>query len=646
MKIKMLNSETINKIAAGEVIIKPVSVIKELVENSIDAKATRITVLLESGGKNLMVIRDNGCGISYNEVPLAFKRHGTSKLTSIEDLETIESLGFRGEALSSVSAVARVQITTRYEEEEVGSVTYFEGGNLKNQSVCSYSKGTELRVSDLFYNTPARRKHLEKDKKEEQSIREMLEKLALSNPEISFQLISNGKNIFTTLGTGKLIDVVNVLYGEKTASSLIPLSFENSPMKLSGFIGDLTTTRTHREDQIFFINGRYIKNFKLAQGLDEAYDGYTMKHQHPFGLIFLELPGKMLDVNIHPAKTEIKILNESLVILLFKQGIRETLRKANLVVDIVREETVLKDLSKSMETQKAEIQESIFEITERKKALKPEKEKVTESKDEKILFLAEESNETEKANEEKREVRVEENFYKEDPKKPMEVRGGSEPFEVKKTQEKIMKTQMPRPDFLSMKIVGQLFNTYILLEKEQLIYLIDQHAAHEAFLTKELHAIFNKEKEISSQILLEPKILKTRPKDLDRVTENLTAYKKIGYDCEIFGEDSIIIRSVPILLGEPQSDELLNQMISENSESFGSEDFSEKSLFSEKLKNKIILMACKAAIKGGQKLDHFEIKKLLEQLMKLDNPFTCPHGRPIITKLREYDLMKLFKRVV
>ncbi|HEY5556584.1 MAG TPA: DNA mismatch repair endonuclease MutL, partial [Acetobacterium sp.] len=292
MKIKMLNMDTINKIAAGEVIIRPVSVIKELVENAIDAGATRITVDIEAGGKNQMIVRDNGCGIAYHEVPLAFKRHATSKLTSIDDLESIESLGFRGEALSSVSAVARVQVTTCNESEEVGSVTLFEGGTLINQRVCSYSQGTEMKVWDLFYNTPARRKHLEKDKKEAGLIRDLMEKLALSNPEVAFLVNSNGRSVLSTPGSGNILDVVSTLYGEEVASKLIPIRFENSPMKLKGFIGDLTTMRSHREDQIFFMNGRYVKNSRLGQALDSAYEGYTMKHQHPFGIVFMELPGR------------------------------------------------------------------------------------------------------------------------------------------------------------------------------------------------------------------------------------------------------------------------------------------------------------------------------------------------------------------
>ncbi|MGL4606907.1 MAG: DNA mismatch repair endonuclease MutL [Eubacteriaceae bacterium] len=630
----MLNSETINKIAAGEVIIRPVSVIKELVENAMDAGATRITIELEAGGKNSMVVRDNGCGISYDEVPLAFKRHATSKLTRIEDLEKIVSLGFRGEALSSIAAVAKVQIKTSYKNEDIGSFTQFEGGELVNQRVSAYGMGTEIKVWDLFYNTPARRKHLEKDKKEEMIVRDLLEKLALSNPKIALTLIIDGKNVFSTFGTGLLIDVVSILYGEEIASRLIPVDYKNSPMTISGFIGDITTTRSHREDQIFFINGRYIKNSRLAQTFDDAYEGYMMKHKHPFGIVFLELPGNMLDVNIHPAKTDIKILNESLVLLLFKQGIRETLRNADLSVNVFSSKTKQKSeaedvafIESSSHVQRFEdkgFQEPVIEnskINEKKRGEKKEE----------ILTFSEKP--LPSPYEEKQEV-IEKIMIRES--KTLEWYG----------EENKKKERIPRPDFTKMKIIGQLFQTYLLLEDQDEILLIDQHAAHEAFLTQELLEVFSLEKEMLSQLLLTPITVKLRPKELERVERGLPFYKKMGYQCDIFGENALIVRSVPILLGEPQNQELLIEIINEDIEADDLMEVTTKGIFSKEFKDRIISKACKAAVKGKQKLSSFEIQALLGALYETDNPYTCPHGRPIITKLKEYDLMKLFKRVV
>lgn len=698
MKIKMLNNETINKIAAGEVIIRPVSVVKELVENAIDAGADQITVIVEAGGKNRITVRDNGCGIAYNEIPLAFKRHATSKLSTIEDLEEIGSLGFRGEALSSVAAVAKVQITTRFENEEIGSQALFEGGALIHQRVCAYNRGTEITVKDLFYNTPARRKHLEKDKKEEAILRDQLEKIAISHPEIRFQLSSNGRMVLDSPGTGKVIDVVKKLFGGELADNLIPLNYENKPMKLKGFVGNLKTMRTHREDQMFFINGRFIKNNRLSKALDEAFEGYSMKHQHPLGIVFIELPGRMLDVNIHPAKTEIKILNESLVCLLFKQGIRETLRNASLIVELGTAHTVDFDdvneknkyadkkptgnhdaeifyntdkvtsvsvaqnnqpeeqttietvLSSSalmtsancLDTELSSSEKRMgFGVDQRKSALPGQSEKaqntapLTESLKAGKMALSENAD-VYFSSDRRRQVDNDLNIFESgrpNPEKGIQASGSS------------TSARADIKDLTKMKIVGQLFNVYILLEGDKEIYLLDQHAAHEAFLTEELMRLFNRQEILPSQGLMTPIPLKIRPKDLVGIEQTLVQYKSLGYDCDVFGEDTLLVRSVPILLGEPQSPDLLKLMIDENL--FECEDrFCENNVFSEKAQNKIISMACKAAIKGGQSLTQVEIKRLLENLTNLDNPYTCPHGRPIIMRLKEYELMKLFKRVI
>ncbi|MEO1814226.1 MAG: DNA mismatch repair endonuclease MutL [Acetobacterium sp.] len=718
MKIKMLNNETINKIAAGEVIIRPVSVVKELVENAIDAGADQITVIVEAGGKNRITVRDNGCGIAYNEIPLAFKRHATSKLTTIEDLESIASLGFRGEALSSVSAVAKVQITTRFEHEEVGSLTLFEGGKLLNQRVCAYNRGTEITVSDLFYNTPARRKHMEKDKKEETIVRDLLEKIAISHPGIRFELSSNGRIVLDTPGTGKVMDVVKGLYGLDMADNLIVLNYENKPMKLAGFVGNLKTLRNHRDDQIIFINGRYIKNNRLAQALDEAYEGYSMKHQHPLGIIFMELPGRMLDVNIHPAKTEIKILNESLVCLLFKQGIRETLRNTNLIVELGTAD----DDHLKIDEKKSSLDNKITDYSElddhelnsqNREAKAPvsttqkkrtEDQTTIETMLKKAAFLEDDPNRVKPLHTNQLTDSFDHEQIIGETKKLIQKRNDDhQPVTVASAQSEVKLKESPLAEFskdkhgapaakdevfltpdlnnrvaetpevfeliqadpensipetnplvaikkdvndlAKMKIVGQLFNVYILLEGDKEIYLLDQHAAHEAFLTQELMEIFACKEGLPSQGLMTPITLKIRPKDLAGIENALAEYKRLGYDCDVFGEDTLLIRSVPVLLGEPQSPGLLKAMIEENL--FESDEgIDANRVFSEKVKKKIITMACKAAIKGGQSLTHAEIRKLLENLMKLSNPYTCPHGRPIIMRLKEYELMKLFKRVI
>ncbi|WKY46413.1 DNA mismatch repair endonuclease MutL [Eubacteriaceae bacterium ES3] len=669
----MLSAETINKIAAGEVIVRPVSVVKELVENSIDAGAKKIAVTLEAGGKQSITVRDDGCGIAYKEVPLAFKRHATSKLSRLEDLEVLTSLGFRGEALSSVSAVSKVTITSKSLDEEMGSISEFEEGRLIDQRVCAYSGGTEIRIGDLFYNTPARRKHLARDQKEELLIKDLLNKLALSHPQIDFSLISRGKTIMDTTGAGSLLQVISLLYGENLSQNLIELEYENQPMLLKGFIGNLQTTRASREDQIFFINQRFIKSRALADAFEEAYSGYLMKNTHPLGIIFLDLPSRMLDVNIHPAKTEIKILNQSLIQILFRQGIREHLKKANLVVDIA-------EVVKAEQEEKPDFQPQVIQDSFIKKKEKLADEDISQSATDKrstqptssasLTIPGEETQNSlyAKALKDKHiiedsiiakkdlvlpEIKIEDKAI---PQAGCSNQIMEERINYQKSgqvqdssdfigQKPVSKNRLPRPDFLKMKLIGQLFDIYILLQSQDQVYLIDQHAAHEAFLTQEFESIFAGDHAIPSQQLLSPLTLKFRPKDKKAVVENLGLFKQMGFETEIFGEACLLVRSVPIILGETLELSFLEDFIAEYSGT-GFAAWEDKNPLAEPIKNRLITMACKAAIKGGQALSESEIKVLLERLMELDNPFTCPHGRPIILRLKEYELMKLFKRVV
>lgn len=649
MKIKMLNNETINKIAAGEVIVRPVSVIKELVENAIDADSTRVSVAVEKGGKTSICVTDNGVGIAYNEVPLAFKRHATSKILKIEDLESIDTLGFRGEALSSISAISRVRITTKTAEEEIGSQSFFEGGAFINQRVCTYDRGTEIMVTDLFYNTPARQKHLQKDKNEEKLIRDILEKLSLSHPEISFTYISDGREVFKTLGTGNLKDVIESLYGRDFFKGLRELNVENSPMRLRGYISDLTLTRSTREEQIFFINNRFVKNKSLSRAFEDAYEGYMMVHKHPVGIVFMDLPGRMLDVNIHPAKTEIQILNESLVSILFKQGIRDCLKAQNLVVDVsevttapeppeeaarpgIVEEPVsfLSGESKNFTPvdEINEVQEALRPVSPlpkaeavRREAVKPEAERYGHA-----VPAAE---------------KMEASAPVPDAPAPRQVLtpARSTAAETPKVAEPTPEYPRRRgPDFKNAKIIGQLFSTYILLEKGDEIIMLDQHAAHEAFLYQELKERFDQKSDFPAQSLMVPQPVEISVREADHFDELQPELMRYGFDCDLFGENTLMVRSVPIILGEPQDVSLLKAFI----EGRVYEDATDP----RNLIERIITMSCKGAVKGHQELSREEIETLLDGMSRLDNPYTCPHGRPIILKLREYELKKLFKRVV
>jgi len=633
----MLNSETINKIAAGEVITRPVSIVKELVENAMDAGATRIRIAITQGGKEQIVITDNGCGIPYNEVPLAFQRHATSKIAFIEDLETIETLGFRGEALSSIAAVAKVKITTKFEKEEMGSQAYFSESQCDNQRVCVYGGGTEIVVSDLFYNTPARKKHLQKSKNEEAIVRDIVVKLVLSHPEVAFIYVVNGKTIFQTPGTNDLKSVVEAVFGRQYCKSLREVDVDNAPMHISGLISDLTLTQKTREQQIFFVNGRYIKNTALSNALESAYEGYLMQHRHPVSILFITLPGRMLDVNIHPAKTEIQILNESLVSMLFKQGIRQTLKEQNLMVEPMKMvETLSEEVDQNERNEQAKQLENVNFLADLEPAQKKEPPKEVppfthfQEKDQPNAFLEE------KPKDRLFQKNANPEMLSSSPKKTDDLSQSREKIrEETGTYERSAKNAL---QLKHARIVGQLFYTYILLEKEHDLYLIDQHAAHEAFWYEAFTKKLRKNDQFSAQNLLVPQTIEISVKEAAVFDQIQPVLKRFGFNCALRENQTIDVQSVPIILGEPQDLSLLKHLI----EAKVYEDVEMPK--AEVLK--LASMACKKAVKGNQILRQAEIEQLIEDLQKMENPFTCPHGRPVIMHLKEYDLEKLFKRVV
>lgn len=645
MKIKMLNNETIEKIAAGEIIVRPASVVKELVENSLDAGSTRIDVTIEKAGKKRIRIVDDGTGIRYNEIPLAFTRHATSKITTIDDLNDIGTLGFRGEALASIAAVSKVQIRTISEDEEMGSETIIAGGNFLNQRVCPLDRGTDIDVTDLFYNVPARQKHMQKNKQEENEIFHLMERIALSHPEVSFSLYSGERRIFRTPGSGELKDVIECLFGRNFFSGLRPIDSVNEPMTLKGYIGDLTQTRSTRDRQIFFINGRYVRNRGLSQSFESAYEGYMMQHRHPVGIIFMTLPGRMIDVNMHPSKTVVGILNESLVDILFRQGIRSEIRKMNLSVNLSKQV-----LPQSEETFEEPGEQIDFTVSEAGKETKEEfhnnahagsvedkikKDSVTVSSAEDIgpEPVKPEKDRTAVQNENQHTDRIEDrkaasnSQSQNEDQKSVLVDGGSRPVR-----------SVPKIRFDDCRIVGQLFKTYILLERPGEILMIDQHAAHERFYFETLSRHFENQEGFPSQKLLVAEAVDVSAEIIARFDEIEESLARYGFECDIFGENTLSVRSVPIILGEPQDASLVT--------AFAESLLNENPEVAENRYYRIATMACKKAIKGNQTLSMEEIRKLLDRMTTLENPYTCPHGRPIIMRLREYDLQKLFKRVV
>ncbi|MGI6109520.1 MAG: DNA mismatch repair endonuclease MutL [Eubacteriaceae bacterium] len=734
-RIKMLSPATVDKIAAGEVILRPVSVVKELCENSLDAGADRISIEVEKGGKRLIRITDNGIGIRYNEVPLAFQRHATSKISFPGDLDALTTLGFRGEALSSVAAVAEVELVTRFRDEEIGSRTVYSGGELLNHAVAAFDRGTEITVSDLFANVPVRSKYMKKDEEEEAQIRHSAEHLALSHPETAFTYISGGRRIFQTPGNGDLHAAAAAIFGRSTADHLRPFRADNEPMKLYGLIGDLELRRSHRNLQIFFVNGRCVNSRVLTRAYEEAWEGLLMKHQYPAGIICLDLPPRMLDVNIHPQKTEIRILNETLAVLLFRQGIRSALRGLNLIANAASPSP--EDDSASRKAESAGIPGEPAGEQNAADSGSPEKQEAGQNQGEQTALpfaqpldldallsdpeldapwmgkyfpdrVTEESggyaeadgsgnqagqpahaavepvNHGDTAEPVNHEDTAEPVNHEDtagpvihgEAAEPGDVTGSSgpvgsadteladssfgetaaalqneesvshQPQQTDRTEadvyQRILSSvpapvrRMERPDFTRLRLIGQLFNTYLLLEDDQVLFLIDQHAAHEAMLYEAFRKIFSARSGFPSQAMLIPRQIGVSLQEAENFNKYASEIRTFGFDAEMFGEDRIAVRAVPVILGEVQDARMILPVI----ELFASGGDTEQGL------GRIITMSCKAAVKGGQKLSRTEIEHLLGALMELDNPYTCPHGRPVIMKLREYELRKLFKRIV
>lgn len=683
-RIKMLSPETIDQIAAGEVILRPVSVVKELTENAIDAGAKHISIAIEEGGKKKITITDDGCGIRYNELPLAFRRHATSKISFAKDLSEIRSLGFRGEALSSIIAVAEVEMSTRYKDEEIGSRINFQNGKMVSQSVAAWDRGSQIVVSGLFADVPARQKYLKKDDKEERVIRETVECLALSHPEIGFTYENGKRKVFQTPGTGDLLAAASSIFGKSIARSFHPFESDNVPMKITGLIGDLDLRRTHRGFQRFFVNGRYIKSPKLQRAYEEAWEGLLMQHQFPAGIIQIDLPPQYLDINVHPQKTEIRLLNETLTLLLFRQGIRDALRSMKLIsmpleseaeenpesgeaaaeeqpaVEAPVEEQIgLKAVEKIdfahldeenlAETEPTEKAEPNIESPVASKPVSSEPEPTLPLSEENVPVSGEPADHVnerpasfEGATDLGAQVIRKETVSPESALEPIPVEDTpTEPESKVDPMERILQAIPPsrhlsRPEFSRLHISGTLFQTYILLEEFGRVFLIDQHAAHEAILYEEFRDHLFKKTGFPSQQRLIPKSVSVSPDEAELFEKYRDEILQFGFEADRMGEDRLAVRAVPVILGEEQDAEMIREIIT---------------LFDEKKDptkglGRIITMSCKKAVKGGEALSRPEIEKLLTRLEQLDNPYTCPHGRPVILKLNENELRKLFKRIV
>ena len=621
--IMLLDQETIDKIAAGEVVERPCSVVKELVENAIDAGATAITVEIKDGGISLIRITDNGCGIEREEVPLAFLRHSTSKIRSAEDLMCVHSLGFRGEALSSIAAVSRVELITKTYDALTGTRYLIEGSKEVALEEVGAPDGTTFLVKDLFYNTPARRKFLKSAQTEGTYISDMLEKLALSHPDISFKYINKNQTKLHTSGNGNRKDLIYHIYGRDITAELLEVGYEGEYFQVSGFIGKPSVSRGNRNFENYFINGRYIKSNLIAKAIEEAYRSFLMQHQYPFTVLYFIFEGETVDVNVHPTKMELRFGHNQEIYRELMEALYAVLAHKELIPEVpVTEEKTARIPHV--------YQEPIPEPFEKRRL--NDIQKTVEYK----TYSSEEESKPEQAS-----VEEPANRYQAPAHPGVHILPAKDLPQGSTEQ---LTLEAMSPDFLTVdarkkhRIIGQLFKTYWLVEYEDKLYIIDQHAAHEKVLYERKMAQLAR-KEFTSQNISPPIILSLDAKEQEMLLRYQEEISRLGYVIEPFGGREYMISAVPDNLFSIDVKELFIEMLDDFTNLSGKET-------PELITEKVASMSCKAAVKGNDALSLPEIDALIEELLTLDNPFHCPHGRPTIISMSKYELEKKFKRIV
>ena len=620
MSINILDSNTINKIAAGEVVERPSSVVKELVENAIDAGANAITVEIKDGGMTLIRVTDNGCGIHKEEVKVAFLRHSTSKIKTAADLLGISSLGFRGEALSSISAVSQVELITKCPESLSGVRYRIDGGAEKELEDVGAPDGTTFLVRNLFYNTPARRKFLKTPATEAGYVSSVMEHLCMSHPDISFRFINNNQPKLQTVGNGNLKDVIYAVYGREISANLIEIHEKFDTFSMDGFIGKPAVCRGNRNYENYYINGRYIRNSIVSKAIEEGFAPFIMQHKYPFTAFHITIEPELLDVNVHPSKMELRFANSPYIYDCVRNAVMEALSQKELIVDATLDDKVIPPaLTLPADNTNA----TMTNTSDSANAA------VTEPS-ESVSFTKAVTSDTDD--------------------KPARM---PEPFETKRAAEydtSVLKpdyTQLKlfeRPELLkeqnkkSIKIIGQVFDTYWIIEFENNMYIIDQHAAHEKVNYERFVKRF-KEQSIESQYLNPPLVVTLNMDEQAKLRANEEYFTKYGFEIEPFGGREYCISAVPANLYGFHEEELFLEML-DNLSGEGAKDAFD--LFTARLAT----MACKSAVKGNHQMSALEADKLIDELLTLDNPYNCPHGRPTVIAMTKTEIEKKFKRIV
>lgn len=674
--IQVLDQITIDKIAAGEVIERPASIVKELVENAIDAGSASVTVEIKDGGISFIRVTDNGCGIPADEVRSAFLRHSTSKIRSVEDLSMIHSLGFRGEALSSIAAVTKTELITKTSDNDLGTLYMIEGGKETAFEETGASDGTTFRVHQLFYNVPARRKFLKTPMTEAGHVQELLIHLALSHPEVSFLFINNGQEKLRTSGNGKLKDVIYNVYGREVAANVIEIDYCKNGLQIKGFLGKPILTRGNRNYENFFVNGRYVKSSMISKALEDAYKDFTMQHKFPFAVLHFTLDGDQVDINVHPTKMELRFQRQQEVYSTVYEAVHRTLLEPELIPQVSVPEPVTKRVEPKKESpfllkpkeekidlpsthqertkdtpvydedyflrkmrervQSYHKRSSSAEVAERTEIYRPE---VQTKRIQEAVHYGQNEESAKRTTDEVKEII-------EQPKEEKQTLPISEQLEsVKEPAKKPEQLNLFEEHFLKREVkaeyqlIGQVFDTYWLVQFHDNLYIIDQHAAHERVMyertLKEM-----KNKEFTSQYLSPPIILSLNMQEAQLLNEHMDRFTRIGFEIEPFGGEEYAVRAVPDNLYGLAKKELLMEMIDDLADGLNT------SMTPELIDEKVASMSCKAAVKGNNRLSAQEVDSLIGELLTLENPYHCPHGRPTIISMSKRELEKKFKRIV
>lgn len=678
-KIQVLDQVTIDKIAAGEVIERPASVVKELAENAIDAGATSVTIEIKEGGISYIRIADNGCGIAREEVPSAFLRHSTSKIRSVDDLVHIGSLGFRGEALSSIAAVSQVELVTKTKADTFGTSYRIAGGKEESLDDAGAPDGTTFLIRQLFYNTPARRKFLKTPMTEASHVGELVTRLALSHPEISFQFINNGQSKIHTSGNGNLKDVIYHVYGREIAANLLAVDYERTGMKITGYLGKPLISRGNRNFENYFINGRYVKSNMIAKAIEDAYKDFTMQHKYPFVVLQMEIDGEHIDVNVHPTKMELRFNNQQDVYNSVYEAVDRGLHAEELIPHVEipkppeaeaaaprkdldmqkplketgsaklqpvsdrsgRESPVWEEMPAGNKPGQKDVEYFMEEMKKRVRSYH-EQQSSAEVHDRSAIFRPDvqadrirEAVEYAKPVDSQKENRQKDGSHvrKPDGPEPRKDNGAGKQMDL--FEEKLL----DRERKAEYKLIGQAFDTYWMIEFQDSLYIIDQHAAHERVLYE--RTLKNmKTREFTSQYISPPIILDLTMQEAELLHTYMDQFTRIGFELEEFGQESYAVRAVPDNLFSIAKKELLMEMIDSLSDEIS------RNLSPDLIDEKVASMSCKAAVKGNMKLSAAEVDVLIGELLMLENPYHCPHGRPTIIAMTRRELEKKFKRIV